>query len=338
MYSSSSYTSDDFVNPLSRFGANPFTPAGTASASGLRGSAQRRTNAINAGLPVNFWIANPDVSNANVTGNGGFTNFNGLQMQFRRRMSGGLQYDVNYAYGKAYEGIRYSFRVPFQSTRNTGGEGDVTHAIKGTFVYELPFGQGKRFGTGAGAVMDRIIGGWQVSGTARVQSGRLLDLGNVRVVGMSESDVAKLFRVRYTPDNGPIYNWPQDIIDNTIKAYNRDLNGYTQGTPEGRYFAPANGPDCIEEISNTYGQCGVQSLVITGPVYRTMDISFLKEVRLAGRKNVQFRFDLLNAFDAVNLTPVAGVGSTTASGYEITQANGGANFGRTIQFVTRFNW
>ena len=339
-YTSSSFSNQNFYNALSRYAPAPFTPAGTNANTGLSGSSDRRNNAVAAGLPRNFFFANPDaLGGANVTGNGLYTKFNGLQTQFRRRLSRGLQFDMNYAFGKAYEATRFSFRVPFGTTRLTGTDpGDVTHAYKATFVYDLPFGAGKRYGNDAGAVMDRIIGGWQVSGTARVQSGRLLDLGNVRVVGMSESDVAKLFRVRYTPDNGPIYNWPQDIIDNTIKAYNRDLNGYTQGTPEGRYFAPANGPDCIEEISNTYGQCGVQSLVITGPVYRTMDISFLKEVRLAGRKNVQFRFDMLNAFDAVNLTPVSGVGSTTASGYEITAANNGAAFGRTIQLVARFNW
>ncbi len=335
MYSSSSFTSDDFVNPLSRFGANPFTPAGTNSTSGLRGSATRRSNAVNAGLPVNFWIANPDVSNANVTGNGGFTNFNGLQMQFRRRMSGGLQYDVNYAYGKAYEGIRYSFRVPFQSTRNTGGEGDVTHAIKGTFVYELPFGQGKRYGTNAGGFTDRLINGWQVSGTVRVQTGELIDLGNINVVGMNQDEVQDLFKTRFTgPGNTPIYSWPQEIIDNTIKAFSRDINGFTQGEPTGRYFAPAGLDGCIEKIANGYGDCGLRSFVITAPWQRNFDMSIVKDIRLTGRKSFQVRFDLLNALNTVDFDAESGVGATTLADWEVTGANGP----RVIQLVTRFNW
>ena len=56
--------------------------------------------------------------------------------------------------------------------RDIGGEGDVAHAVKGTFVYEIPFGQGRRFGTNMGAWMDRLIGGWQLAGTVRVQTGR----------------------------------------------------------------------------------------------------------------------------------------------------------------------
>jgi hypothetical protein len=334
MYNSGSFASDDFINALSRFGANPFTPAGTGN-SGLRGNATRRSNALNAGLPSNFWIANPDVSTANVTGNGGFTDFNGLQMQFRRRMTSGLQFDVNYAYGKAYEAVRYSFRVPMLSTRNTGGEGDVTHAVKSTFVYELPFGQGKRFGTNAGAMMDRLIGGWQVSGTMRFQTGELIDLGNVNVVGMSLDEVQDLFKVRFTgPGNTPIYNWPQDIIDNTIKAYSRDINGFTQGEPTGRYFAPAGLDGCIETIATNYGDCGLRTFVITGPMVRNLDLSLVKDVRISGRKTFQFRMDFLNAFNVVDFDGESGVGSTTLGDWEITSASGP----RVIQLVTRFSW
>ena len=335
MYSSGNFGNDDFINALSQFNPNPFTPAGTNSSSGLRGSATLRNNMLLAGLPANFWIANPDVSSANVTGNGGFTDFNGMQMQFRRRMSGGLQFDVNYAYGKAYEAVRYSFRVPMLSTRNTGGEGDVTHAVKSTFVYELPFGQGKRFGTNAGGVMDRIIGGWQVSGTARFQTGELIDLGNVNVVGMSLDEVQGLFQVRYTgPGNTPIYMWPQDIIDNTIKAYSRDVNGFTAGEPTGRYFAPAGLDNCIETIAPGYGDCGERTLVITSPWQRNLDLSLVKDVRLSGRKTFQFRMDFLNAFNFVDLDPESGVGATTLADWEITGSNGP----RVIQLVTRFSW
>ena len=43
---------------------------------------------------------------------------------------------------------------------------------------------------------------------------------------------------------------------------------------------------------------------------------------------------MLNAFDAVNFTPTAGVGGTTLSNYQIT----GADSGRVIQLVARYNW
>jgi hypothetical protein len=341
-YTSANFASSNFYNSLSRFAPNPFTPAGTGANTSFMGSATMRANGIAAGLPANFFFANPDaLGGANVTGYGGYTKYNSVQTSFRRRLTDGLQFDGSYSFGKAFESNRYSFRVPRVLLRNGGGEGDVTHAFKTTFLYDMPFGQGRRFFADAGPMMDRLIGGWQISGTARIQSGQLLDLGNVRVFGMTEDEVASLFRLRRVPADFATagqsefyYTWPEEVILETIKAYSRDINGYTQGAPTGKYFAPANGPDCIETISAGYGDCGVRSLIVTGPVFRTMDLSISKDVRLAGSKAIQVRFDLLNAFDAVNLNPVSGIGSTQVSGYAIT----GATSGRTIQIVTRFNW
>ena len=55
----------------------------------------------------------------------------------------------------------------------------------------------------------------------------------------------------------------------------------------------------------------MRTLVLTPPIFRTMDLSFVKEVRLQGRQNLQFRIDMLNAFDAVNFNAEDGVGGTT---------------------------
>jgi len=76
--------------------------------------------------------------------------------------------------GREYQALFSLENAKYMSIVGT----DVTHALKATGLYELPFGRGHRFGTNVGPVMDRIIGGWQVSGTTRIQSGRLFDLGN----------------------------------------------------------------------------------------------------------------------------------------------------------------
>ena len=84
-------------------------------------------------------------------------------------------------------------------------------------------------------------------------------------------------------------------MDNTIKAYSRDINGFTRGEPTGRYFAPANYDNCIETINTAYGDCGVRTFVLTPQWFRAFDLSFVKEVKLQGRQNMQFRIDMLNA-------------------------------------------
>ena len=63
-YTSSNYTSTTFVNPLSRFEGNPL-----GMPSSLNGDASRRNNALTAGLPRNFFVANPDtLGGANIRG------------------------------------------------------------------------------------------------------------------------------------------------------------------------------------------------------------------------------------------------------------------------------
>lgn len=134
-------------------------------------------------------MANPDLlGGANVTGNGGYTRFNGAEVELRRRLSKGLPFQANYAYGQAYESNRYSFRKPRITLLNAGSEGGGTDAFKGHWVYELPFGQGRRFGRDVSRLVGGIIGGWSFAGTARIQTGRLLDFGNVRLVGMTKKD------------------------------------------------------------------------------------------------------------------------------------------------------
>ena len=331
-YTSSNWSNSTYVNPLSLHNPNVFT-----SANGLNGQASFRTNAVAAGFARNFFVANPDaLDGAEVTGFGGYSSFNGLQLQFRRRLSHGLQWDANYATGSAWYSSRYSFRVDRLTTRNTGGggaDGDVAHAFKTTFVYQLPFGQGQRFGGNVGGGMNRLIGGWQVSGTARVQTGQLIDLGNVRISGMSDEEVRSAFKLRKVGDR-EIYMWPDDVIDNTIKAYSRDLTGYTLGTPEGRYFAPANGPDCMETIANGYGDCGRRTFVIQGPLFWTMDLNVVKIIPLAGRQSFEVRVDAFNLFNTVNFDPETGIGSTTRDGWKVDSATSG----RVVQIVTRFSF
>ena len=170
-----------------------------------------------------------------------------------------------------------------------------------------------------------------------MQSGRLFDLGNVRVIGMSDKDVQKLFKIRKESDT-IIYAWPQDIIDNTIKAYSTSATSATGygalGAPSGRYFAPANGPDCIETISNTYGDCGVRTLVVTGPLILNLDMSVRKTVKIAGRANYQFILDVFNVLNRVNFVPTVGIGGTQLSNYQAALPNSS----RTMQIGTRFTW
>ena len=336
-YTSSNYTSNTYLNPLARFNPNPFGMAGS-----LFGNATQRARALQAGLAENFWVANPDLlGGADLTTNNGATDYHSMQVELRRRLAQGLQFNTSYVLAEQKQSNWQTWRRPTFSVLDTGSEGGLRHAFKANVIYDLPFGQGRRFGGNVGGVMERIIGGWQVSVASRVQSGRLVDLGNVRVVGMSLDEVNDAFRLRFDHAAQEIYNWPQDIIDNTVKAFSvspTSPTGYSSlGVPEGRYFAPPNGPDCIEVDNGAdFGECGVRSLVVTGPLFQQHDISVAKRVGLFGRANVEFRLEMLNALNQHNFVPVAGISDDPAD-FLVTGLTG-TNAARVIQIVSRINW
>jgi hypothetical protein len=71
-YSSALFTNNTFINPLATFNPQPYVAANALDADGAR-----RTNALRAGLPANFIVANPDLlGGANVTQSGGGTHYN----------------------------------------------------------------------------------------------------------------------------------------------------------------------------------------------------------------------------------------------------------------------
>src|SRR5262249_34153630 len=159
--------------------------------------ASRRTSAAAAGIAANFFLANPDLQGgADLTTNVGKSSYQGLQLELRRRYAQGLQFSASYALGETLASDFLSFRRPIAMRRDVGSPGDLTHAFKLTLVYDLPFGQGRRFGSDVNAVVDRIIGGWTFGLSSRLQSGQLVNLGNVRLYGMSRDDVQDLYKLR----------------------------------------------------------------------------------------------------------------------------------------------
>ena len=172
-----------------------------------------------------------------------------------------------------------------------------------------------------------------------MQTGRLIDLGNRRLVGMSEKDVSKMFKLRFDDAGKQIYNFPKDVIDNTILAFAvspTTPSGIAGASPTGRYFAPANNANCIE-IAGNYGDCGTGSLVVTGPFFQQHDIRFAKRTTIAGNVNFEFAAEMLNALNQANFTPVSGIGSTTLTDWQLTGLSG-TNTARVVQIVARVNW
>jgi len=224
-------------------------PNPAAAANTLWSSATFRANMLTAGFASNFFVLNPAVSSASITTNGSKTKYDSIQISLRRALSGGFALDTNYVYAKRYASTLDTLRLPRRLVQSTAG---VPHALKLTAIYELPFGRGKHWATNVNPWIDGAIGGWSLNLTGRVQSGTILNFGNVRVVGMSTDELRSAFKIRIDPATKIVYALPQEIIDNTIKAFSvsaTSATGYgALGPPTDRYLAPANGPDCIQQV------------------------------------------------------------------------------------------
>lgn len=304
----------------------------------------RRTAAVNAGYPANFFILNPEVANANVTDSGAFSDYHALQFELRRRLSRGLSANLNYQYAFAEGGSAFD---GFSFGRTMVTQGNVRHAIKMQGDWTLPFGRGQRYGGNVNSVLHTLIGGWSFSGVGRVQT-VMQDLGNVRLVGMSKSELQDIYKyyIRTNAATGVNEVWmlPEDVILNTRRAFSTistTVDGYSTslGAPTGKYLAPANSASCIQV---KVGDCAPRSLFLLAPWFSRFDVGAIKRFDVGGSKNIEVRFDVLNVMDTPNFNPVSNPG-TGATIFRTTSAYTDASNtydpgGRIGQLMFRFTW
>jgi hypothetical protein len=310
-----------------------------------------RSNALKGGLPANFMLTNPDLrGGANLLGNGGYNRYDGLQIDFRRRLSRGLLVGANYQLAKAFASERVSFRAKRINALDASDHGTVRHAFKMNWIYQMPFGAGKPLFGNAGGALDRVIGGWEFEGTGRIQSGALFDFGNVNLVGMTMKELRDMFGLYFDNPNKIVYALPQDVINNTIKAFATSATSATGygalGAPTGKYLAPASNAGCVQVYS---GQCAPQNVVVQWPRFTRFDLSLVKRVQITERVNFELRGEFLNAFNNINFgyyvsaAPAAFFNPTNQTFGQITSAysdlsNTQDPGGRLGQIVARINF
>ncbi|MFN7929939.1 MAG: carboxypeptidase regulatory-like domain-containing protein, partial [Blastocatellia bacterium] len=161
-YSSASFKNASFVNPLVVNNAAPFTFAQL-----LYNNATQRNNAIAAGLPANYFLANPGLQGgASFTGNGGHTYYDSAVVELRRRLSKGFLVQGSYVFARGFQLTNTSLRAPSFKTLSPLV---INHAFKADWIYDLPVGRGQHFLPNG--VIGKALEGWSFQGGARFQSG-----------------------------------------------------------------------------------------------------------------------------------------------------------------------
>lgn len=131
-----------------------------------------------AGLPANFFRANPQFQNSYLLGNNSYSTYHGMKLEIGRRFHSGLQFDVNYTLSKTltdYEGGQ-SQRDAYRDNANrrldkTYAGIDARHVINGNFIWEIPVGKGRRWLSSGNAFVNGLLGGWQMNGIFAYSTG-----------------------------------------------------------------------------------------------------------------------------------------------------------------------
>jgi hypothetical protein len=249
------------------------------------------------------FLPNPAIYAADLIVNGGDTDYHGIQLELRRPFRDGFFGQVNYTFSKALSTSFGDAQTRFEpyldnahpEIERARSPFDVRHIVNGNFVYELPFGKGKRFADREG-LLDSLIGGWRVSNILHWQSGAPFSIlsrrGTVNRIGRSTKNTArssldrdqikKLLGLRKQPD-GKVYFIDPSILHTSGRAVGPDNLDNTAGFPGQVFFNPAAG-----ELGN------LQLLQFDGPSQSRWDLALIKRTRLGGRFDSELRIDVFN--------------------------------------------
>jgi hypothetical protein len=217
--------------------------------------------------------------------------YNGLQTVFRKRLSAGLQFQAAYTWSHAIDDAadplvapganRNIARNSFNLKEERGSSDyDLRHRLIVNYVYELPFGRGRRYLHEGFA--ERILGGWELSGLSTFQSGRPFDIYSSR-----DSEYTGLS------------NRPDLVGDPSIPA----------GAPRNQV-----GPPISAFKVQPFGRPGnLGRNTFTGPRYYNTDVDLLKNMRITERVNLQFRAEAYNVFNRIQFNQPGASGDTLAS-------------------------
>ena len=138
VYTGANWTNATFLGFLAARNPNPWGFA-TAGTSGLIGNADvPQQRGRRPGLPVNFFVANPDLLGAGTTAgaaqlttNGGGTRAHSMQFEYRKRFSNSFSVNTSYTFSLAEMQQRFGFTRPMEWVDQAGQVGNVRHAAEG---------------------------------------------------------------------------------------------------------------------------------------------------------------------------------------------------------------
>ncbi len=235
----------------------------------------------------------------------GNSSYNGLTISLRQRLSS-LTMDVNYTYSHSLDdasglqtaggyGSAFIVNPIRQSSWYGNSDFDIRHVINAYAVWQMPFGKGRAFMNTASRAVEALVGGWQLSGIYRWNTGLPLD-----VMPYDDARWATNWNVQanVTP-TGPIQTCPDRTSDPKVFGTGCDIKAIYQS------------------FRNAYpGETGPRNY-LRQPAYMNADLGLGKSFDMPWNENhkLQLRWDV---FNVANFQPFGAI-DTSRTGFGVAR-------------------
>ncbi len=257
------------------------------------------------------FVPNRNAGVVDLLSNFGKYRYDSLQTEIRRRFTNGFAFQANYTFAKTLTDIQGDGQTRFDPVLDNAqpnleygrADHDRTHTVNINANYELPFGNGKRF-LNQGGVVDKILGGWQLTTIATWSSGVPISIrdprGTLNRAGRSGLQTGTssltLDQIRaltgvFIQPNGTIYFIDPSILGPNGSATNGNVEGSPIASFPGQQFFIAQ-PGQTGNLPRNFLQ---------GPSYFNIDAGLIKNVRFGERLNFQIRAEAFNLLNNTNL-------------------------------------
>jgi carboxypeptidase family protein len=242
------------------------------------------------------------------------SSYNALQLKFDRRFTNGFSTTTAYTFGKGMGfqtgddgGLSFYINQRRDYARN---DFDRTHTFVQSIVYDLPFGNGRRWASSGPA--SAIVGGWRISTFMTIMSGLPL---------------------YFTQSSGSSLAAPGNTQTPTLVAPVQILHGVGTGAAwfSTSSFAQTTAPGVFGNVGRNY---------LSGPNFFNLDAALSKAIRFRERFGLDLRLEAFGATNTPQFFFASNGGSSNGTTFgsnsfgHVTSASGG----RTLQLGLKFNF
>lgn len=231
------------------------------------------------------------------------SDFTGASFSLRQRLGDTLSFDINYTYSVSKDsvsglqtGSSYGSQFllnPLRPEDNYAlSDFDTRHVINSNFIFQLPIGRGKSYFSNMGKVADAFIGGWQLAGIFRWNSGQPLPVP-IDAAQWATNWNAQSYGSRIAPVTFGAIRSTQNAFSDPGAAFNSLRNARPGETGERNVFR--------------------------GPSYSTLDLGLSKTWTMPWNEKHKFQFRV-EAFNVTNVQYFDALGGNyTRSTYGLPQ-------------------